>query len=84
MDNYLISFFYNNLTTVAIIIFLFLFAILVITKPNIAFDKNKIPRTFGLGYKNKTILPVWLIVIIFAIIAYLITIYLANFNKFIF
>jgi hypothetical protein len=29
----------NNLTTVAILIFLFLFAILIITKPNIAFDK---------------------------------------------
>tara|TARA_Y100000389_G_scaffold130327_1_gene127727 strand:- start:7001 stop:7270 length:270 start_codon:yes stop_codon:yes gene_type:complete len=84
LDKEVLQFLSKNLAMVSIIIFLLFFAILVIFKPSIAFDKNNIPRNFGIGYKKKTILPVWLLVIVFAIMSYLITIYLANFNRFVF
>jgi hypothetical protein len=74
----------TNINLVSIIVFLLLFAIILVTKPNIMFDKNGKPREFGIGYKNKTILPFWLAVIILAIISYLAILYYINFKKFIF
>jgi len=56
----------------------------MITKPTTIFDKNGRPRDFGIGYKNKTILPLWLTVIILAIFSYLFILYYVNFKKFIF
>ena len=74
----------TNINLVSIILFLLLFAIIMVTKPNIMFDKNGKPREFGIGYKNKTILPLWLAVIILAIISYLTILCYINFKRFIF
>ena len=74
----------TNINLVSIIVFLLLFAIILVTKPNIMFDKNGKPREFGIGYKNKTILPVWLAVIILAIISYLTILCYINFKRFVF
>jgi len=74
----------TNINLVSIILFLLLFAIIMVTKPNIMFDKNGKPREFGIGYKNKTILPLWLAVIILAIISYLAILCYINFKKFVF
>jgi hypothetical protein len=56
----------------------------MVTKPNIMFDKNGKPREFGIGYKNKTILPLWLAVIILAILSYLIILCYINLKRFVF
>jgi hypothetical protein len=74
----------TNINLVSIIVFLLLFAIIMVTKPNIIFDKNGKPREFGIGYKNKTIVPLWLTVIILAIISYLIILCYINFKRFVF
>jgi hypothetical protein len=74
----------TNINLVSIIVFLLLFAIIMVTKPNIMFDKNGKPREFGIGYKNKTILPLWLAVIILAIISYLTILCYINFKRFVF
>jgi hypothetical protein len=74
----------TNINLVSIILFLLLFAIIMVTKPNIMFDKNGKPREFGIGYKNKTILPLWLAVIILAIISYLTILCYINFKRFVF
>ncbi len=73
----------NNINLVSIVIFLLLFALIIFIKPTIIFDKNGRPREFGIGYKNKTILPLWLMVIILAIISYLFIVYITNYNTFI-
>ena len=73
-----------NINLVSIIVFLILFAIILLIKPSIMFDKNGKPREFGIGYKNKTILPLWLAVIILAIISYLAILCYINFKRFIF
>jgi hypothetical protein len=74
----------TNINLVSIIVFLLLFAIILVIKPNIMFDKNGKPREFGIGYKNKTILPLWLAVIILAIISYLTILCYINFKRFVF
>ena len=47
------------------------------------FDKNGKPREFGIGYKNKTILPLWLMVIILAILTYFGILCYVNYNKYV-
>lgn len=74
----------TNINLVSIIIFLLLFAIILLTKPSIMFDKNGKPRDFGIGYKNKTILPLWLAVVILAIFSYLTILCYINFKRFVF
>ena len=74
----------KNINLVSIVVFLLLFAMIMITKPSIMFDKNGKPREFGIGYKNKTILPLWLSVIILAILSYLFILCFINFRRFIF
>lgn len=74
----------TNINLVSIIVFLLLFAIIMVTKPTIMFDKNGKPRDFGIGYKNKTILPLWLAVIILAIFSYLTILCYINFKRFVF
>jgi len=73
-----------NINLVSIIVFLILFAIILLIKPSVMFDKNGNPREFGIGYKNKTILPLWLAVIILAIISYLSILCYINYKRFIF
>ena len=78
------QFILQNINLVSIIIFLIFFILLITTKPSFIFDKNGKPREFGIGYKNKTVVPIWLIVIILAIFSYLFTLYYINLNKLIF
>ena len=74
----------TNINLVSIIVFLLLFAIIMVTKPNVIFDKNGKLREFGIGYKNKTILPLWLAVIILAIVSYLTVLCYINYERFVF
>jgi len=77
------QFIIKNINLVSIVIFLLLFALIMFIKPAIIFDKNGRPRDFGIGYKNKTILPLWLTVIILAIISYLFILFYINYSTFI-
>lgn len=74
----------TNINLVSILVFLLLFAIIMVTKPNVIFDKNGKLREFGIGYKNKTILPLWLAVIILAIVSYLTVLCYINYERFVF
>lgn len=74
----------KNINLVSILLFLVLFIIVITFKPGFVFDKNGKPRDFGLGYKNKTVIPIWLVIIILAIVSYLCILYYINSNKFIF
>ena len=78
------QFFNKNITLVSIIFFIIMFILLIVIKPEIVFTKNGKLREFGLGYKNKTILPIWLFVIILAIFSYLAVLFYIQFNKIIF
>ena len=65
----------NNITLVSIVIFLVIFSIVQMIKPSFLYNKDTSLRTFGIGYKNKTILPLWLFSIILGILSYVIVLY---------
>ena len=71
----------NHVILVTMILFLSLFSLLVIMKPKFMFNKDGTIKNFGLGYTKKTVLPIWLIAIILAIISYFVVIYYINWNK---
>ena len=78
------QFILKNINLVSIILFVIFFIVIMVIKPGFIFDKNGKPRTFGVGYKNKTIFPIWVIIIFLAILCYLFVLYYINFNKFMF
>ena len=61
--------------TFAIVVFLFFFSIIHLIKPSLIYTKKGEFRQFGIGYKNKTILPIWIFAIIFGILSYLMVLY---------
>ena len=75
------NFIRQNIISVSIILFLIFFTLVHLIKPNFIYNKDGTFRDFGLGYRNKTILPMWLVVIITAILCYLCVLYLLAFPK---
>jgi hypothetical protein len=76
------SFIRNNVTLVAIIIFLTIFIVVQMLKPGFLYNKDGSLREFGVGYKNKTILPVWLFSIILGILCYVIVLYYLTYPRY--
>jgi uncharacterized membrane protein YozB (DUF420 family) len=62
----------QNLMVYSILLFLILYILVLMVRPNIVFDTAGNLRPFGVGFKKKTILPAWLAAIVLAIISYLI------------
>jgi len=58
----------------AIVLFLILFSIFHWMKPSFAYGQDGEFREFGVGYRNKTVLPAWTVAIILAIFSYLLVI----------
>jgi hypothetical protein len=65
----------ENVTLFAIILFLILFGSIQMIKPAFLYNKDGSIRQFGVGYKNKTIFPIWLLSIILGILSYLAVMY---------
>ncbi len=69
----------EHIALISIILFVFMFGLIVMIKPAFLYNKDGSVREFGIGYKNKTILPIWLLSLILGIISYLIVMfYLAS------
>jgi len=75
------SFIRNNVTVSAIIVFIIIFAATQYIKPAFLYKPDGSIREFGVGTKNKTILPVWLFSIILGILAYLCVLYYISYPK---
>jgi len=58
-------------TSLSILLFVFLYAILNYVKPSFLFEPDGSIREFGIGREKKTIIPVWLMVLILAFLSYL-------------
>jgi hypothetical protein len=68
-----------NKLILVLIVYIILYTIIVFLKPDIAFNNNKdCLRYFGVGYKNTTILPLWLISVLVAIISYFFVLYMLH------
>ena len=72
----------DNITLVSIVLFIIIFVVISIMKPAFLFKKDGSIREFGIGYKNKTIFPIWLLSIILGILCYLFVMYYITYPKF--
>lgn len=56
---------------IAIFAFLIVFSFIHFMKPQLMYNDEGGFRPFGLGYRNKTVIPIWLVSIFLAIFCYL-------------
>lgn len=68
------------LSIIAVFIFIILFGIINAFRPSIIYNKDLSFRRFGIGYKNKTVVPIWLMSIILAILVYVGVTYLFEYR----
>jgi hypothetical protein len=69
----------NNKPFVSIILFLLVFIFIHIMKPAFLYNRDHSLREFGVGYKNTTILPLWLFSIILGILIYVSVMYYSSY-----
>ena len=73
----------DNVTLVSIILFIIIFSIIQLSKPMFLYNTDGSIREFGVGYKNKTILPLWLFAIVLGIMSYVFVLYYLTYPRFI-
>ena len=71
----------RNIITFSIILFVVIYLVINNIKPNFLYTNNGHLRSFGLNYKNKTIIPLWLLAIFIAIISYISILYYITYPK---
>lgn len=60
----------RNVVSISIIIYICIYLVLMSLKPSFLFQQNGSLRDFGIGYRNKTIIPVWFLAIFIATLSY--------------
>ena len=63
---------------VSIFFFIIIFGIIQMLKPACFYNKDGSIREFGIGYRNKTIFPIWLLSLTLGILCYLALLYYIN------
>jgi hypothetical protein len=71
----------ENMIYVAIFTFIALFGIVNAFQPTIIYNQDLSFRRFGIGYKNKSVLPIWLFSIVLAILVYVVVMYLYDYKS---
>jgi hypothetical protein len=71
----------QNITLTSVILFVYLFGLIQYMKPAFLYNSDGSIREFGIGYKNKTILPIWLLSIVLGILSYLAVLYFISAPK---
>ena len=69
----------SNRLMFSILLFLALFSIVHFLKPGLIYNEQGGFRQFGIGYKHKTVIPIWTISIVLAIACYLFLFYLEKY-----
>lgn len=65
----------------SVLLFLTIFSIVQYLKPGLIYNEKGGFRQFGLGYKQKTVIPIWVISIVLAIACYLFLYYLEKYGN---
>lgn len=61
--------------SIAIFLFISLISIIHYMKPTLIYLEDGSFRNFGIGYRNKTVVPIWVTSIFLAILSYLLVLY---------
>jgi len=67
---YLKGFVRYHKLNVTIFLFLVLFTLVHLLKPGLVYEKDGSFREFGVGYRHKTVIPIWVVSIVLAILSY--------------
>ena len=73
----------NNLAGAAILLYTIVFMLVQYINPSFIYNEDGSLREFGVGYSNKTILPIWLVAIILGILSYVFVLYYLTYPRFI-
>lgn len=65
----------ENVTLVSVVIFIIIFGTIQMMKPTCLYNRDGSIREFGIGYRNKTIFPIWLLSLCLGILCYLFVMY---------
>lgn len=65
----------HNIKSIAILIYIVSFISIILIKPIFLFNNDGTIKEFGLSNINKTVLPLWLIIIGIAILSYMAVLY---------
>ena len=71
----------QHITIVSIVLFLAIFIIVQWIKPVFLYNRDGSVREFGVGYKNKTIFPLWLFSIVLGLLCYLFILFWITYPK---
>ena len=71
----------QNIISFAIVLYIIIYVVLNKAKPHFLYTSTGILRSFGLNYKNKTILPIWLVSIFIAILSYISLLYYITYPR---
>ena len=66
----------KNPTTSSILLFILIISIIQYNQPAFLCNQDGSYKVFGLGYRNKTIVPMWLVVLLVAILSYVSILYI--------
>lgn len=61
----------QNIKSISLLIYFVIFTLLILNKPIFLFNGDGSVKEFGLNNINKTVLPLWLIIIGIAILSYM-------------
>ena len=75
------SYIKRNLVIFSLIVFTTSYILLNFVKPNFLYNENSTIRDFGIGFRKKTVLPLWLISIVLAILSYFSVLYYVTYNR---
>lgn len=78
------SYMKKNIISFAIVLYVIIYVIVNKLQPSFLYTNSGIIRSFGLNYKNKTILPVWLVSIFIAILSYISLLYYITYPRIIY
>jgi hypothetical protein len=68
-----------NKMNISILLFLVLMTVIHILKPKLMYNDDGGFRPFGVGYRHKTVIPIWVISIILSIFTYTAVLYYINY-----
>ena len=71
------AFINKHITSLSIVLFLVIYIVINLLKPNFLYNKDGSLREFGVGFKRKTVIPVWIL----SILSYFILMYYSSPNS---
>ena len=60
----------NNLAYASVVVFVGFFFIIIYGYPSLVFEDDGSIRQFGIGFRKKTIFPLWILAIVLGILSY--------------